>query len=109
MPGTPRMRSYTLTPDAENDLVAIATYTIATWGLEQAARYEAALESCFESLADGSARSKAPIAHRPELRVVRCEHHYVFVRLEEEAPPLILAVLHEKMDLMERLKDRLPF
>ena len=107
MPGPSRMPSYKLTPDAESDLLEIAIYTIETWGLDQADRYEASLEACFQSLADGSARTKAPLPHRPELQVIRCEHHYVFAYLEDGSPPLILAVFHEKMDLMERLKDRL--
>jgi toxin ParE1/3/4 len=34
-------------------------------------------------------------------------HHHVFSLHEENASPLIIAVLHEKMDLMTRLGDRL--
>jgi len=107
MPGQARMLSYRLTLDAEDDLLGIAIYTIETWGLDQADRYEAALVQCFETIADRSARTRAPIPHRPELRVCRCEHHYVFALQEEGSPTLILAVFHEKMDLMVRLRERL--
>ena len=107
MQGQARMPNYKLTPDAENDLLKIATYTIETWGLEQADRYGASLEGCFVAIADGSARSRAPLPHRPELRVYRCQHHYVFAFINEDAPALIVAVLHEKMDLMSRLRERL--
>jgi hypothetical protein len=41
-------------------------------------------------------------------RFVPCEHHYVFFTKPPGAPVLILAVLHERMDLVARLKQRLP-
>jgi plasmid stabilization system protein ParE len=43
----------------------------------------------------------------PGLRVARCEHHHVFCLLREDAPALVVAILHERMDLMARLADRL--
>ena len=36
-----------------------------------------------------------------------CEHHYVFCLPRETAPALIVAIFHERMDLMARLADRL--
>jgi len=101
------MPGYELTPDAEEDLLAIACYTIKTWGAEQADHYETALVACFEALGKGQARTTAPVEHRPELRVCRCQHHYIFSLCAENAPPLIVAVLHENMDLLARLQGRL--
>ncbi len=101
------MPEYRLTPDAEDDLLEIAIYTIETWGLEQADAYEAALAACFHAIAEGEAPSSAPITHRPELKVTRCQHHYVFSLHEENTRALIVAILHEKMDLMVRLRERL--
>lgn len=101
------MPSYRLTPSAEDDLLQIASYTIETWGLDQASRYEAALQRCFHSLAAGTALTRSPIPSRPELQVCKCEQHYVFVLREEGAPVLIVAVLHHKLDLMVRLRERL--
>jgi plasmid stabilization system protein ParE len=43
----------------------------------------------------------------PELRVSRIDHHYVFHLNREKQCPLILAVFHESMDLMTRLRARL--
>ena len=42
-----------------------------------------------------------------KLRVIRCEHHYVFYCLRKGQCPLIIAVLHENMDLLSRLRARL--
>lgn len=101
------MPDYALSPDAEADLAEIAAYTLEQWGVAQTERYEVSLTSCFESMARGAARLRRPIPHRPEIVVCRCEHHYVFALVEDRAPMLILAVLHEAMDLVARLRDRL--
>ncbi len=101
------MPEYELTPTAESDLLAIAVYTIETWGLEQASRYEAALERHFRGLARREVVTSTPLPHRPELQSSRCEHHYVFTQWRSEGTLLIIAVLHENMDLMTRLRDLL--
>lgn len=65
------------------------------------------LETGFRNIANGSALSRSFSAAYPQLRVTKCEHHYIF-HLRNEAHTLyIIAVFHEKMDLMQRLKDRL--
>lgn len=45
--------------------------------------------------------------HRKDFRVSRCQHHYVFFVRDEISNVLILAVLHENMDLIARIRDRL--
>ena len=80
---------------------------VAAPGARWAGCDEAALESNFKGIGAGETRTRAVFEHRPELRVCRCEHHYVFALLREDEVPLIVAVLHEKMDLMVRLRERL--
>jgi len=101
------MPHYELAEAAEADLKSIALYTISNWGSRQAARYGAILDSHLEAIGNGKARTRIFLAHRPELRVSRIEHHYVFHLNREGQCPLILAVFHENMDLMVRLRDRL--
>jgi len=43
----------------------------------------------------------------PGLLMSRCEHHYIFFLPRDGAPTLIVAIFHERMDLMVRLADRL--
>lgn len=43
----------------------------------------------------------------PGLRKVHCEHHFIFCLPREAEPALIVAILHERMDLVMRLKGRL--
>ena len=101
------MADYELTPDADSDLLKIARYTIKTWGEEQAELYEGHLRSSFEAIARGKTRTRALLKSRPDLLVSRCEHHYVFYRLRKGQTLLIIAVLHENMDLMNQLRERL--
>jgi toxin ParE1/3/4 len=43
----------------------------------------------------------------PALRMAQCQHHYVFCLLRENTTALIVAILHERMDLIARLSNRL--
>lgn len=101
------MPEYELTTSAANDLEAIADYTVVTWGVDQAERYEALLVNHFKAIGQSTAHSRVFLRHRPNLRFSRCEHHYVFYLMRENTCPLIVAVFHERMDLMTRFQERL--
>ncbi len=101
------MSGFEFARSAESDIRSIAIYTLEKWGAKQAARYAASLDAHFEAIGNGKARSRIFLKHRSELRVSRVEHHYVFHLAREKKCPLILAVLHENMDLMSRLRNRL--
>lgn len=101
------MAEHRLTPDTETDLWEIARYTLETWGEAQQRGYEAGLIKCFEALADGTARARYPLPHRRDVRQIHCQHHYVFAIDTPDEPVTIVTVLHENMDLMTRLVDRL--
>jgi len=98
---------YELTEAADADIQAIARYTVTTWWIEQARRYEAILESHFQAIGRDNAQTRIFLKHRRKLRVSRIEYHYVFHLIREKQCPLILAILHENMDLMNRLRHRL--
>ena len=101
------MRPYELTPDAEADLEGIARYTIEQWGDVQAKNYMDKIGKCFRSIANKKIVSRAFSEEFPDAHVVRCEHHFVFHLIREGAKPVIFAVLHERMDMLVWLKDRL--
>ena len=96
-----------ISPAAQKDLKEIARYTLKEWGAAQSLRYAAALDRCFVEIAKGTRLSKSPFERHPSLKVSRCEHHYVFYLQIADHPPLVIAVLHEKMDMLQRLKLRL--
>lgn len=101
------MTAYILTAEAESDLRSVIRYTRAQWGAAQVRRYVSSLERGIANLAEGKGPFKDMSALHPALRMARCQHHYVFCLPREDAPALIVAVLHERMDLMKRLVDRL--
>jgi len=72
-----------------------------------ARRYRDALEKGITLVARGQGTFKDMSGLYPTLRVARCEHHYIFCLPRENAPSLIVAILHERMNLMERLKERI--
>ncbi len=100
------MAGYQLTPAAERDLQKIWRYSSERWGMDQADRYLERLDQCCEHIAKDEAlcRSFAEIDAR--LKSLHCEHHYVFF-LSGDDQPVVIALLHERMDLLARLKDRL--
>lgn len=105
--GTERRHLNTgLTPDTEDNMWDIARYTLESRGGAQQRRYEAALIKCFEALADGSTRARHAFPHRPDVRQVHCQHHHAFALEVADEPVTVVAVLHEKMDLMTRLLNR---
>lgn len=100
-------RGYILSLSAEADLRDIIRYTRQQWGDTQARQYLAALEGCIERLAAGQGIFKDMTALHPGLRLVHCRHHYIFCLPRDHEPALIVAILHERMDLLTRLSGRL--
>lgn len=98
---------FEFTSAAKEDLAHIARYTSQKWGKPQAMKYAGLLDSCFQKIGQGQDTSKSIIPNREDIRVCRCEHHYVFY-LRKNQTAIILAVLHERMDMIERLKKCLP-
>jgi plasmid stabilization system protein ParE len=101
------LTAYLLTDAAEADLRGIIRYTGTQWGDAQVRSYITQLERGIGRLAAGEGAFKPLSEIHPALRMAHCEHHYVFCLSREDAPALIVAILHERMDLMARLAGRL--
>ena len=101
------MPSYELTLEAETDLREIVRYTTERWGEKQTRIYVQALQRCAEAIATGQGLFQDVSALYEGLRIVHCEHHYIFCLPRPDAPALIVAIFHERMELIERVKNRL--
>ena len=101
------MLPYELTRFAEEDIKEIARYTIEKWGENQSLQYVALLDNRFCEIAEKTAYSRTFSKRFPQILVSRCEHHYIFYLHPEGKPPRIIAVLHERMNMLARLEDRL--
>lgn len=99
------MPSYDLTLAAETDLRDIWRYTYKTWGFDQAEKYFDQIEACCEAVGDGRARSKVLEGLQEGVHIHRCEHHFIVWLAGTR--PVIIAILHERMDFVRRLKGRL--
>jgi len=68
---------YELTPAAKEDVRGIWLYTAAQWGERQADQYIGRLEAGFRKIANRRAVSRTFSERYPQVRVTRCEHHYM--------------------------------
>jgi plasmid stabilization system protein ParE len=98
---------YEITPEAAADLSNIAKDTAKKWGKEQARHYAAQLENCFHRIAEGNIISRPFSVRLPQVKSVKCEHHYVFYTLSKTDRPVIIAILYEHMNILTRLASRL--
>lgn len=98
---------YVLSAAAETDLRDVIGYTRKRWGDAQARAYVGKLGACIAALAAGHARYRDVGDLYPGLRMLHCEHHYVFCLPRNPGPALIVAILHERMDIMGRVAGRL--
>lgn len=98
---------YVLTEAAEADLRAVIRYTRREWGDPQVRKYIQDLERGIKrlALAQGAWRDVSMLY--PDMRLAHVAHHYVFCLPRDNKPALIVAIFHERMDLMARLAQRL--
>jgi Plasmid stabilization system protein len=99
------MTDYRFTQSAREDLIDIWLYTQETWGEAQADSYQDTLHLCCARIAAGEAQTK-PVPGLERIRSYHCQHHFMFC-VEQDSTVIIVAVLHERMNLIERLRDRL--
>ncbi len=99
------MLPYAFTRSARDDLLDIWFYTRERWGEAQADRYQDDLQACCERIASGGVRTR-PVAGLSGVMAHHCRHHYIFF-LQRRETIVVFAVLHERMDLINRLRDRL--
>ena len=101
------MLHYVLSEEAKTDLEEITEYSFAKYGVEQTLEYIAGLEQAAENLARSLGHFKELTEVHPALRMKKCEKHYIFGIVRANQPFLVIAVFHERMQLMQRLQGRL--
>ncbi len=101
------MPLYKLSDDAENDLAEITEYTYENHGATQTLKYINKLSECASKLATDDGNYKKLSEIHPQLRITHCQHHYIFGVMRSSRPMLVVAILHERMKLIERVKKSL--
>ena len=93
------MTKYDITKEAIEDLYRIWEYTVDTWSEEQADAYYALLVAGMNEVADGSKRIIKPFDEiYPGLKAYHVRRHMLFYIIQDNGRPLIVRILHEKMD-----------
>jgi plasmid stabilization system protein ParE len=99
--------SFWLDASAEADLVSIIEYTAGEWGEDQARHYASQLRKCITTLASGKAKARKVDDIRAGLLSCRCQHHFIFALPVRGEPMRVIAILHERMDVVSQLVSRL--
>jgi toxin ParE1/3/4 len=89
---------------AIEDLEEIWVYTLQTWSLEQADRYQLLIYAEIEFLATKPASGKDGNHIRKDYRFAKVKSHLIFYTYSS-SEIVIVRILHESMDIPNRLKD----
>ena len=99
------MRLYDITSETEDDLTSVWLYSEDQWSEAQANKYIRQLYECFDAVVDGRKHIRDLTDIYPDLKSCSCQQHHIFFLAKER--PIIVAVLHQRMSLLERLAERL--
>ena len=99
------MAKFYLTNKAVEDLTKIWNYTFDQWSERQADKYyEILLESCQE-ISTNPSLGKSYSGITPDLLGLRINRHIIFYRKVPKNEIEITRILHERMDLKNRITE----
>lgn len=91
-------RLYELSNEAANDVLDIARYTIAYFGISQANKYKKELEGCFQFLGENIFLGQDASEYVEGLRRFFFKAHYIYYKPLDEEGIFIVRVLNPRMD-----------
>jgi len=99
------MAKYILTNKAVKDLTNIWNYTFDNWSEIQADKYYKMLIKNCQIIAENPYTGKNYEAILTGLRGHKIGRHIIFYSIENENKILIIRILHENMDLKNRIRE----
>ncbi len=96
------MPTYSLSPEAKKDLLAIRAHTLNKWGARQAQKYIDTLEKKCEKLVRDPHIGRERSEIKPGYRSVAEGQHVIFYRVGGSGID-ILRILHGHMDIERRM------
>jgi toxin ParE1/3/4 len=99
------MATFKLTNKAVEDLTRIWNYTFNKWSEKQADKYYESLISGFQEIANNPDLGKNYPDIKKELFGFKANRHIIFYRKSLEKPIEITRILHERMDLKNKLNE----
>jgi toxin ParE1/3/4 len=97
--------SYKISEQAIEDIENIWLYTVEYWSVEQADRYYNLIFEEIEYIANHFDSGKDISSVRKGYRYSKVKSHLVFYRKSRNGTIEIVRVLHERMDIENRLND----
>ena len=101
------MLNYELSPTAEKDIQQVTRYTLNKWGSESLEKYITGLKATFDAIGNGDALEREFSKRFPMVLVTKYRYHFVFYIREGLEIPVIIGVIHERRDVVNRLSERL--
>lgn len=99
------MAKYKLTNQAVEDLTNIWEYSFEKWSEKQAEIYYKMLVENFEHIAENPNIGKSYSEIKEELFGLKANRHIIFYRKLINNPIEITRILHEQMDLKNRINE----
>ncbi len=98
------MAKFKLTNNAVKDLSDIWNYTFETWSESQADKYFKLLLNACSAIAKNPQIGNTYEEIYPDLKGKKTSKHIIFYRLMKDNSIEIIRILHERMDLKNKLK-----
>jgi len=99
------MANFKLTNKAVNDLSKIWNYTFDVWSEKQADKYYDMLISNCQEIAENPDLGKNYASITEKLLGLKTNRHIIFYRTVDENYVEITRILHERMDLKQRILE----
>jgi len=100
------MAKYKLTIKAVDDLSNIWNYTLEKWSEKQADKYYNMLVDSFNEIARNPKLGKNYSDIIENILGIRASRHIIFYRKTQDYEIEITRILHEQMDLKNRIKEK---
>lgn len=101
------MSLYERSHAAIRDWQSIVEYTLEEHGIAQTEKYTSGLIRCMEAMTQEKGHFKDIEVSGRVVRIKHCQKYYIFALIRKNTPMMVIAIFHERIDLMSRLKDRL--
>jgi len=93
-------RRIELSQQAKEDFRDILSYTLATWGESQLAKYRASINDALHVILRNPSAGRPSV--KPTIKVLAVEHHRIFYRTIDDTI-YVVRILHERMDTCRHL------
>ena len=99
------IKKYRISEKAISDLERIWFFTLNKWSREQADRYYNLIIDEIEYIVDNFELSRRIDYILPGYRMTKVKSHFIFFKLTEGNVVEIIRILHQSMDIENRLKE----